>query len=63
MRVDLGRLEMAVAQQLLDRAQVRPALQEMAGEAVPQGVRMRRGVRPEPREEATDVPLERARLV
>ena len=37
--VDLGRRYRGVAEQLLDRAQVRPAFQQMGGEAVAQGVR------------------------
>lgn len=37
--VDLGGRQAAVAQKLLDRAQVRPVAQEMAREAVPERVR------------------------
>src|SRR6185312_5541611 len=38
--VDLRRRERAVAEQFLDRAQVRAAVQEMRGESVPEPVRV-----------------------
>ena len=39
MGVDLGRRQAGVAEQLLDRAQIRPSFQQVRGEGVAQGVR------------------------
>ena len=39
MRVDLRRADVAVAQEFLDDAQVRPAADQVSGEAMPQRVR------------------------
>src|SRR4051812_21640502 len=51
--VDLGRRDTRVSQQLLDGPQVRPALQQVGGEGVPERVRVHAGLgggvaRPDP---------------
>src|SRR4029453_17953943 len=56
--VDLRRAEIAVAEQLLDGAQVGAAVQEMRGEAVAKGVRVCRCAGAEAAEDRLDVPLE-----
>src|SRR5262245_44699397 len=60
-RVDLGGAEVLVSQELLDRAEVRAPVQQMRGEAVPEGVRVRGRVGAERSQEGADVALQRPR--
>src|SRR3954471_18254810 len=53
--VDLRRLQAGMTQELLDRTQIGPPVEQMGGERVAKGVRMR-GRGSAPAEDAADVP-------